>query len=269
MKKLTSTVLVIGFILSVVFASCKKDENDTKSAPELPPEASFVMDFSDFSNPDDTLTLKGTDSYRNWGHAYFNVAVWSTIIKVGLAVPVAAFVESFHHEAVYHPDVNNWTWSYNFMVGGITHEAELTGFIVSDTINWEMRITKGGQYGDFLWYYGKNSFDRSGGYWILNEKPTTPSTLLRIDWTYDGNGIGDLKYTNIIPGHTENGGYIFYGTATGDMTRFYDLYNKSLDNLTEIEWNHTAHYGHIKDPHWFGDPNWHCWDNTLMNIQCP
>ena len=64
---------------------------------------------------------------------------------------------------------------------------------------------------------------------------------------------GDIKYTNIIPGGAENGGYIYYGTQTGDMTRFYDIFNKGQDNLTEIEWNHTDYHGHVKDPNKFGD----------------
>jgi len=267
MKKLLIYSVVIGFILSIGVVSCKKENNDP--APDLPPESSFIMDFSGFSNPDDTLSSRGIATYQNWGHAYTNVVVWSTIIKVGLAVPVAAFYESFNHEAVYHPDENNWTWSYNFTAVGVVHEAELTGFIVSDTVNWEMRITKDGQYNDFLWYTGKNSFDRSGGYWILNENPTNPNEMLRIDWTYDGGGIGDIKYTNIIPGGAENGGYIYYGTQTGDMTRFYDIYNKGLDNLTEIEWSHIDYHGHVKDPNKFGDSDWHCWDTTLQDVICP
>ncbi len=267
MKKVMFSMLVIGVIFSISFTSCKKEQN--KPAPELPPQSSFVMDFSDFSNPDDTLASRELATYYNWGYAYANVAVWNTIIKVGLAVPVAAFKESFKHEAIYHPDENNWTWSYNFVAGGVMHEAELTGYILNDTVNWEMRITKDGQYSDFLWYYGKNSYDRSGGYWILYEKPSNPSELLRIDWTYDGNGIGDIKYTNIVPGGDENGGYIYYGTMDGDMTRFYHIYNKGKDNLTEIEWNHADHHGHVKDPLKYGDTDWHCWDTLLKDVDCP
>lgn len=267
MKKGLINFLVLGLILSIGLVSCKK--NTDEPAPELPPESSFVMDFSDFSDADDTLGSRDFGLYENWGHAYGNVVVWSTIIKVGLAVPVAAFLESFNHQAVYHPDENNWTWSYNFIAGGIIHEAELTGFIVSDTVNWQMRITKDGHYSDFLWYYGKNSFDRSGGYWILHENPTNSNELLRIDWTYSGGGIGDTRYTNVKPDGPENGGYIYYGTSTGEMTRFYDIYNKGMDNLTEIEWNHSDLHGRVKDPNKFGDTDWHCWGTNLQNVDCP
>lgn len=267
MKKLLYHFLITGFVLSVVLTSCKKESN--KTAPELPPQSSFVMDFSGFSNPDDTVGSRATATYHNWGFAYTNVAVWNTIIKTGLAVPVAAFNESFKHEAIYHPDENNWTWSYNFTAGGVSHEAELTGFIVDDTVNWEMRITKQGAYSNFLWYKGKNSFDRSGGYWILNENPVNPNPLLRIDWTYEGGGIGDIKYTNIKPGAPENGAYINYGTQAGDMNRFYSIYHKVQENMTEIEWDHTDYHGHVKDPKKFADSIWHCWDATLQDVECP
>jgi len=256
-------------MLALTFISCNKDENKDQPAPQLPPESSFVMDFSGFANPDDTASTRELATYQNWGHSYVNVAVWNTIITIGMAVPVAAFYESFKHDAVYHPDESNWTWSYNFVAGGVTNEAELTGYIVSDTVNWEMRITKDGQYNDFLWFYGKNSFDRSGGYWILNENPTNPNELLQIDWKYEGGGIGDMKYTNIKPSGNESGGYIWYGTLDGDMTRFYNIYNKGKDNHTDIEWNHEDLHGRVMDPNRFGDDLWHCWDTTLQDITCP
>jgi len=266
MKKQLINFAVIGLIFSIALVSCKKDQ---QPAPQLPPEASFLMNFSDFSNPGDTATSRDFGTYQNWGHAYTNVIVWSVFIKVGLAVPVAAFVESFKHEAVYHPAQHNWTWNYNFNVAGVWHEAELTGYIESDTVNWEMRITKDGEYNDFLWYYGKNSFDLSGGYWILYEKPVTPNELLRIDWNNQGGGIANIKYTNIVPEGPENGGYIHYGTQTGDLNLFYDIYNKGQNNLTEIEWNSEDYHGHVKDPKKFGDSDWHCWNIYLQDDVCP
>jgi hypothetical protein len=154
-------------------------------------------------------------------------------------------------------------------VAGAAHLAELTGYISNDTVNWEMRITKANHYTSFLWYYGKNSFDRSGGYWILNENPDSPSPLLRIDWTYEGSGIGDISYTNIRPGGPENGGFIYYGSMDGELTRFYDIYNKGQDNLCKIQWNHSDLHGRVQDPARFGNTDWHCWDITLQNIICP
>ncbi len=257
-----SGILILLFILP----GCKKND---EPAPQLPPESSFVMNFNDFSSADDTLAQRDLYSYRNWGHAYSKVAVWNTIIAVGLAVPVASFLESFNHEAVYHPDDNNWTWSYNVTHAGKIYEAELTGYLQADSVVWEMRVTKSDEFSDFLWYRGKSHTDRTGGYWILMNDPLDPYTLLKIDWSQDFNGSSSLRYTNIVPGGIENGGYIYYGVVPDSFDRFYDIYNKGHNNLTEIEWNHTDLNGHIKDPEFYQDASWHCWGTGLQDIDCP
>jgi hypothetical protein len=269
MKTIRNLILNSGFILLaflLVTASCKKND---ELAPDLPPQSSFVMNFSDFSNPDDTLGAREISTYQNWGYSYTNVVVWQAVLTVGLAVPVASFVESFNHEAVYHPDANYWTWSYNVTVGFDVYGAKLTGYLEADSVVWEMRITKGSEYVDFLWYYGKSAIDGNGGFWILQENPSNPNTLLRIDWHKYADGTADISYMNIRPGDPENGGNIFYGTATTEFNRFYHIYNKGLDNLTEIEWSSVNQNGHVKDMHHFGDDSWHCWNEVLVDIVCP
>lgn len=266
--KRTVVFVLMGIILLLtIFSGCNKDK-DEEPAPQLPPESSFVMNFDDFSNPDDTLAQRESDSYQNWGHAYLKVAAWNTVIAVGLAVPVASFLESFNHEAVYHPKENNWTWSYNVALNGQTYEAELTGFLETDSIVWEMRIS-GNTFTDFLWYYGKSHTDRTGGYWILKDKPSHPELLLKIDWQQDYDGAATIRYTNIVPDGPENGGYIFYGTSTDTFDRFYNIFNKGQENLTLIEWHHTHLNGHIKDHAFYQDYDWHCWGTDLQNIICP
>jgi hypothetical protein len=267
-RNLFPAVILLSFVTLIFLVNgCKKDEN--KPAPDLPPQSSFLMDFSDFSNPDDTLAARDITTYQNWGYSYANVAVWNAIITIGLAVPVASFLESFNHEAVYHPDQNKWTWSYNVTVGLIVYEAELTGYLETDSVIWEMRITKGTEYTDFLWYYGWSDIANTGGFWYLYENPESPNKLLKILWARHSDGTEEISYTNVKPGAPENGGYIFYGTVIADFDRFYDIYNKGQDNLTEIEWSSTLHNGHVKDPLHFGDDQWHCWDTNLVDIVCP
>lgn len=249
-----------------IFSGCTKDD---EPAPQIPPESSFVMDFSDFSNADDTLGLREVTTYQNWGYSYGTLIAWQTLLTVNLAVPVATFGESFNHEAIYHPDADNWTWSYNVTVGMVVYEAELTGYLIPDSVVWEMRVTRGTDFSDFVWYYGRSAVDKSGGYWILQENPLNPSPLIRIDWHAYDDGTSDIKYTNVRPGVAENGTYIFYGTMIGDFNRFYHIYSNSLDNLTEIEWSSVNRNGHVKDPHHFGDDLWHCWDESLMDVVCP
>ncbi|MDX9905164.1 MAG: hypothetical protein RBS55_01110 [Bacteroidales bacterium] len=269
MKRAGLILLVAGLILMAVVILLPGCKEENEPAPSLPPQSSFVMDFSDFSNPDDTLGTRGITTYQNWGYSYANVVIWQTFLTVGLAVPVAAFNESFNHEAVYHPDEDNWTWSYNVTVGFVVYEAELTGYLVADSVAWEMRVTKGTEFSDFLWYYGRSAIGGSGGYWILQENPLNPNPLVLIDWHKYADGTAEISYTNIRPEVPENGTYIFYGTTLNDFNRFYHIYNKVQDNLTEIEWSSVNKNGHVKDPLHFGDDLWHCWDGSLMDVVCP
>lgn len=258
--------LTIVLAITLVFTSCKKDEEE---APQIPPESSFVMDFSAFADPTDTLASREIATYQNWGYSYAVVVIWQTYLTVGLAVPVASFQESFNHEAVYHPDEDNWTWSYNVVVNDVTYEAELTGYLESDSVVWEMRVTAGALYSDFLWYYGKSALDRSGGWWILQENPLAPSAVLRIDWHNNGDGIADIKYTDVRIGGALPGSYIFYGTSTDYFDRFYNLYSAENDNLTEIQWSSLNYDGRVKDAVHFGHENWNCWATNLMDVTCP
>jgi hypothetical protein len=261
------TAILCAGILS--FSSCKKDE-DPKTAPVLPPESAFKMNFDDFATADDTLkSALQVDTYSNWGYSFLNVSFWNTVLTVSLAVPVASYAEAFNHEAIYHPDEDNWTWSYNFSIGFVAYEAELTGAIEGTNVNWEMRITKQGEYADFLWYRGKSAIDQSGGYWILSENPANSNDLLRIDWKRYSDGTADIKYTNIKPGANENGSYIWYGTTIDELDRFYQIYHKPVNNHTKIEWSSTLKNGRVMDPLHFNDSAWHCWDLQLKDITCP
>lgn len=271
MKTIPNLILKSGIILAATIlltTGCKKKD---EPAPNLPPQSSFVMDFSDFSNPNDTLVPREIATYNNWGYSYGNVVVWQALLTVGLSVPVASFVESFNHEAVYHPDQDNWTWSYNVTVGMTVYEAELTGYLQSDSVVWEMRVTKGTEFAGFLWYYGTSALDETGGYWVIqeNEDLVNPKVFLRIDWNKFADSTAEISYTNIRPEDPQNGAYISYGTTLNDLNRFYQIYNKAADNLTEIEWSSVNKNGRVKDPDHFADELWHCWDGNLLDINCP
>ena len=125
------------------------------------------------------------------------------------------------------------------------------------------------QFVDFLGYYGKSALSGSGGYWIIQEDPVSPHPLFQIDWHQYSDGTADIRYMNVKPGDQENGSYIFFGTALTGLDRFYDIYNKGQDNLTEIEWSSVNKNGHVKDLNHFGDEQWHCWDTNLMDVVCP
>jgi hypothetical protein len=254
-------VLVIPLLTA---AGC----SDVSGAPTIPPEDTFVISFEDFRTAG--LTCFDIGDQSNWNYAALSVGIWSTIIKVGLAVPVAAFQASFHNIPLHQPD-GSWLWSYSVNIGGTIHTAQLHAQFITEGVHWAMNISKQGQYADFLWYYGDCDLPATEGFWILKTSPTDPTDLIRIDWSRDVSaGTHAVRYTNIVPDGPENGGYIdTQYTNDTPYDHIWDLYNKGQDNHTYIEWSSTGGEGRIKDSNHFGDEDWHCWDIDHINSECP
>lgn len=270
-------------------------EPSIESPPELPPASTFIIDFDDFLSPEPSSSdLEGSeqswqyiayspqisdlfadnryapDEQGNWGFAALNVGFWNIVLFVGLVVPVAAFIESFEHTPEQQPDYT-WVWSYEVPVDDDLYTAELHGRFIDSGVRWEMYISKEGEYDNFQWYYGESNLPATEGFWILMKSHSDPTELLRIDWHRDiTDGSSDIKYTNIVPGGPENGGYILYEVTTeSPYDRSYEIYNKGKDNTTNIEWNSSTMEGRVKDSAHFGDDDWHCWDFNHQDIECP
>jgi len=271
---LCAGILVIFAAGGLVLTGCSDDDPASShgTAPEIPPQSTFMMDYSDFEI-EQTGTKKESVvmTKANWGYAAMNVAVWNTVLTVTLVVPVAAFVEAFQHNAVWQPEDNSWEWAYSFYAGGLLHTARLNGRVVDDQVQWNMYISKQDAYTNFQWFTGEHDVAATEGEWLLNKDPDDPTAFIRIDWHRNTTeSTADIKYTNVIPDDDENGGYIAYGITDDDThDRFYEIYNKGLDNLTDIEWNYTSKAGRIMDEIQFEDTEWHCWDEILDDVECP
>ncbi|MFQ5605475.1 MAG: hypothetical protein ACE5HS_19575 [bacterium] len=276
MAKCLSTSLTCTLVVSAFFVGCQLNNatgpENKAAAPEIPPASTLVMEFDDFVGSQASLKSSGQGqlqlSRQNWQWAAGNVAVWNTLIRVGLATPVAAFLESFRHQPVQQPD-DSWVWSYDFMVLGIRHTAELYAKTTSEGIRWDMYISKENGFSNYHWFFGESNLVSTAGTWTLNgavgEKP-----MLFIEWRRNLlEGTGDVKYRNVIPNHPENGGYIHHGiTAESPYNAFYDIYNKGKDNHTNIEWHRLTKEGRVKDPLHFNDELWHCWQANLEDGDC-
>jgi hypothetical protein len=270
-------------------------EPATEKPPEIPPLSTFIIDFDDFLSPEPSSSgLEGSeqswqylayspqvsdlfadnlyapDEQKNWGFAALNAGFWNIVLFVGLVVPVAAFIESFEHTPEQQPDYT-WIWSYEVSVDDDIYTAELHGRFIDSGVRWEMYVSKDGEYDNFQWYYGESNLPATEGFWILKKNASDPTELLRIDWHRAiTDGSSDSKYTNIVPGGPENGGYILHKvTNESPYDRSYEIYNKGKDNTTNIEWNSSTMEGRVKDSAHFGNGDWHCWDFDLQDIECP
>ena len=293
MKTLTgraATHILVILCILVLIPGC----NGVSGAPTIPPLETFLIPFEAFTDsgtsglvsvaesPMQTAPLSfyvseqgvlfpaQTGSQSNWNHAALNVGFWRLAVAVGLAVPVAAFQASFRNIPLQQED-GSWIWSYSVRVGGSVHSAKLHGQFITEGVRWEMRISKEGEYEDFLWYYGESKLPATEGFWILKQSPEVPEDLLRIDWSRNiATDAHTIRYTNIVPDGPENGGYID-AQYTGEIPydHIWDIYNKGQDNHTYIEWSDVTGEGRVKDMKHFGDDDWHCWDSDRQNAACP
>jgi hypothetical protein len=266
----------LGLFVLLFATACDEATAPEGDPPEIPPQASLVMDFSDFLNPamaasSDIQMAPAAGSY--WIRSAVVVGVWNIILTGTLAPPVAAFVAAAGQEAEWDEELDAWTWSYNFTALGVQHSARLEARLDGNAIQWEMYISRDGSFSDFLWYTGESYASGLSGTWTLYRDPDDPIQFIRIDWSRSSSGeTSEITYTNIEAGAAADGSYITYGiTGETPYDAFYDLYGAETGNRTDIEWNRTTKEGRTKDLAHFEDDDWRCWapapglENTTCN----
>jgi len=276
MKKLN---LFFFLLLALsIMQSCQKDENTSPTdevAPELPPQATFIMPFDGYEEVDTTEFNNeiGNRSmtYRNWFYAGTNILVWNTLVGINMIVPVASFAESFNHDPVYEGN-GIFSWTYSYPVAGVTYEAKLTGEFINSgaDVEWIMTISQVGGFSNVVYYSGIVAVDGSKADWTLYHEPNNPKPFMRIIYLNDVNtGESSIRYTNIIPNNPGNGHYLEYRIQSGSaFNRAYDVFLGSPDNFIEILWNTPSDTGRVKNLTAFGDSEWHCWDIDKMDVDC-
>ncbi|MCB2220674.1 MAG: hypothetical protein KQI35_09780 [Bacteroidetes bacterium] len=264
-KKLLPAIMVAMFL----FSGCEKaDMPDPDPAPDLPPEFSMLMNFSDFSNVD-TTGHSSSLNFQNWDAAASYVFEWKNSLDDVLTVPTTSFMRAFKSKPHFDNEFNAWAWEFEFTSDGKKYGADLRGIIVPDGIQWEMYVSLEGLFTDYLWYSGFSDKDNTKGNWVLNTGPEDPGTFLLVNWTRNAiNGNYTIKYTNISSGNPQSGSYILYEKRSELMDASYTIYSSSTIHFVKIHWSHANIYGQITDARVFEDELWHCWDETRQDTAC-
>lgn len=259
--KNTTLLLLSTMVLLMTACGPPKDE----PTPELPEAQSFLMDFGQFEDG----KVQRTAGMENFAFAGINVLVWNVVIYVGSAVPVAAFLESFNHQAEWDRKLKRWVWEYDVTVAARRYTVQLQGHISGGFANWELHVSQQGGFQNFVYYTGQTALDRTSATWTLNREPSAPTPAVLIEYENDFAGNRQIRYTNIIQNDVNNGGYIEYRVTTDiAFDRYYDIYSQENDNLTEIKWSSMTNEGRVKDELHFGDTDFHCWDSQYMDVVC-
>ena len=273
-KRRQKSIFLLGvFLVFMILSACNESPNTPilEEAPEIPPESTFNIDFSQFGS---TKSFNPTTEYNGKTQSSFlfsalTVGIWSTLVGLGMLIPSTAFVHALAQDPVRQDD-GTWIWSYNFFAQGVRHTARLEASGEADGIRWDMFISRENGITDYHWFTGWSNITVTQGYWELNEAENE-TAFLRIDWTRSAdNSAATIRYTDVREGAATNGNYIEYGV---DETALYDarfeIFDTVENNLVTIEWNRTSGEGRVTAPNHFGDSDWHCWNAQRMDTDCP
>ena len=274
---LKSKILVIVVLAIFAFQSCEKDpltQPAATNAPSLPPIESFYLSLDSWAEIDTTgfnedLGKSNGPTYTNVWYAATNMVVWNGFIIAASAIPVATFAEAFNHEAVYNPTDDTFEWNYTHREGLRNFRAKLVGEILSnEEVSWKMFISLVGQYEDALFYEGITSRDNIDANWTLYGDPVDPKPTLFIEYSKNDNGESQIKYTNILEATPEFGHFIESRNTNGtDYNRFFDVY-RGKDDFLQIKLIEPGKGGAVKNVKFFGDDEYHCWDDSYQDTEC-
>jgi len=272
--KIYSVVCLIAICL-IAINGCKKTAEES-SAPAVPNANTLSMDFTSLPTKTKSAAADITADSSNWKIASFTVGFWAIAAGGYTIIPAAAFKAVIDNGKPVYDDVNKvWEWKVSFTFALGTHEADLTAKLSEDSVHWTMKITtwvNTAQQSTDKWFEGTAAYSRTGGWWILYYKPVGSAewkSCLKLDWKRENDNVGSLKYTNIIQGDTNNGGFIEFGSvATGNFDKYFKAKGKSdnvdINNkLCTIEWNSSTKVGHIIYNGYICG-----WDANLVNVAC-
>jgi hypothetical protein len=268
-------------ILSILFTSkgCKKDDDN---APELPPKNSMIMNF-DLGATQKSALVPQEQAVSYYAIAALNVGFWSTVSALHTAIPAAAFEKAFETKPSWDDALQAWVWSYNATLANDTYEARLTGKIESDSLKWEMYLSKSGDANlqDLLWFEGKSHSGRTGGWWVLNypkkDGIVQMQKAIKINWSYTYEKVFSLRYTYVADmvydivnqyyvTNNAKDNYIEYGRVDDPKyDAYYILYIKEKNEKFNIFWNTSTKAGRIEKE---GTTEGGCWNSNLVNTSC-
>lgn len=265
MRKIANMLMLLS-IVAINFTSCKKDD-EIPAIPVLPPESSFSMDFSAYDGSEKSANM----IVKNWLYSKVNVVFFSTISASTMVIPAAAFNASLALSPTYIGD-QTWQWTYDVPVIGSTYSVKLNGITEKKgNVKWEMYVSKAGlnPFSDFLWVEGTVK-DSTSASWTVNEDPYDPTPSIQTEWkSSKDHQTFSLKYTIINPASDSYNSYIVSKKdPSKDLDRSYEIYRSNEKEDILIEWSSTYLRGKVKSPTYFGDTEYHCWNDYLLDAWC-
>lgn len=260
-------VLSLFLSLSVIFWSCdSSDENSQDPQPVLPPDYSMAPNFDSF----ETEGSQRNQTIEHWFYSAINISVYSAILTGGLAVPVTAFKATINETPFFDRDAGLWTWESSFSANSNDFSVRLTADVVGGNVNWKGYVSSNSNaMEDFVWFEGQSSVDGNNGSWTLYESPQNPTAWISTEWSRnEDRTVANADFTIEKEGELE-GSYIYYNRDdNSDFDRSVEISNNQSTDLIEVAWNSESKVGRVKSENYFGDTDFHCWDENLQDVNC-
>lgn len=261
-----TAVRLIGILYLCTLISCVEEPQIIiLDVEENPTETTFLMNFDFLQEVQDPI-----DSGSNWGLSYLAIQNWVPILTDTLDVPLSAINGLIGREPEYKSGISRWIYEYDFAFDGARYQARMEALVTSQGTGWEMFITRDLVFEEFKWFTGKTAADGLSGEWQVNKSWNDPVNFLEIEWfKSEADQISNFIYRikdSRIPERSDF--IIFENDPSAEFNIKYDIYDSSLDNLTEVEWNNGNKTGRIRDIVIFDNVDFQCWDGNLKNIDC-
>ncbi len=263
MKKVFSLLLS----LMVILVSCNPDEENSQDPkPVLPPEYSMAPNFDDFQAEGN----QRNQTIENWFYSAVNVRVYSALLTGSLAIPVTAFKATVSQDPFYDTDAGVWTWENSFTANANDFSIRLTADVVNSNVDWKAYISSSSNnVEDFIWFEGQSNVSGNSGSWTLFESPQNPSAWISTAWSRNEDQT-EVNATFTIEKEGESlGSYIDYSRdENSDYNRSVEISNTQSGHLITIDWNSELKDGRVMSENYFGDTDFHCWDENLQDVSC-
>jgi hypothetical protein len=269
MKRITIlNRLFLLALLSGCLISCGKEDDPQAEqvAPVVPSAATLDMKIYNFSEEDASNGRTMAEGKWNALHASLGFNIWTTIVKLQVAIPSVALNEAFKQTPTLTSN-GRWLWTYNLEAVD-NYQVKLYAKNQGDQqVGWEMYLSKEGGFQNYLWVTGTSDRSSKQGQWIVNKEG---DELMRVDWKKESSDtVTELVYTHLEAGSEYEGSYVKYQTLNeGDYNVAYSVYLSNEDNTLNINYHTETLVGRVSDEKRFKDKAWHCWNSDFEDISC-
>ena len=265
--KLFNQFKTLSLAVLVLFTSCD-DTNEIVQTeqPTPPPSYSLSPEFNTFEG---STAGRQASTIKNWLYAATNVTVYSSILTVSLAVPVAAFNATIAGDPIFNRDTGLWEWTSDFTVSAEAYQITLTADVNGSDVNWKGYISKENGFTDFIWFDGTSRLDGTSGSWSLYESPNQPAVWISSDWERDfSTNSGEATFMVEKTGNGEGSFITYQVDSQSDLDRGVIINDVNQQNEIAVLWNQAESYGRVRSQTKFGDTDFHCWDADLQDTVC-